>query len=60
MEFGGLYNVLAIVTGICILTTGCLISYLFQKKLFNKYRDKVRNEMDKARSEPPVILDKKV
>lgn len=60
MEVRGLYNILAIVTGISIITIGCLISYLFQKKLFNKYRDKVRNEMDKARSEPPVIPNKKV
>ena len=60
MEIYGLTNILAVVTGISIVTTGCLISYLFQKKLFNKYRDKVRNEMDKARSEPPVIPNKKV
>ena len=59
MEIGGLTNILAVVTGISIVTNGCLISYLFQKKLFNKYRDKVRNTMDKARSEPPVIPDKK-
>ncbi|WP_040411896.1 hypothetical protein [Desulfosporosinus sp. OT] len=60
MEVGGLYNILAAVIGISIVTTGCLISYLFQKKLFNKYRDTVRNEMDKARSEPPVLPNKKV
>jgi len=60
VEIYDLNNLLAVVTGISIVTTGCLISYLFQKKLFNKYRDKVRNEMDKARSEPPVIPNKKV
>lgn len=60
LEIGGLTNILAVVTGISIVLTCCLISYLFQKKLFNKYRDKVRNEMDKARSEPPVIPNKKV
>ena len=60
MEVRGLYNILSVVTGISIVSVGCLISYLFQKKLFNKYRDKVRNEIDKARSEPPVIPDKKV
>jgi hypothetical protein len=60
VEIGGLYNILAVVTGISIVTTCCLISYLFQIKLFNKYRDKVRNEMDKARSEPPVLPNKKV
>ena len=60
VEIYGLNNILAVITGISIVTIGCLISYLFQKKLFNKYRDKVRNEMDKARSEPPVIPNKKV
>ena len=60
MEIYGLTNILAVVTGISIVTTGCLISYLFQKKLFNKYRDKVKNELDLARSEPPVIPNKKV
>lgn len=60
VEVYSLNNILAVVTGISIVTTCCLISYLFQKKLFNKYRDKVRNEMDKARSEPPVLPNKKV
>ncbi|MDP4159431.1 MAG: hypothetical protein Q8911_06665 [Bacillota bacterium] len=60
MEVSGLNNILAVVTGISIVTTCCLISYIFQKKLFNKYRDKVRNEMDKARSEPSVLPNKKV
>lgn len=59
MAVSSLNNILAVLTGISIVTTGCLISYLFQKKLFNKYRDKVRNEMDKARSEPPVLPNKK-
>lgn len=60
MEVRSLNNILSVVTGISIVTTGCLISFLFQKKLFSKYRDKVRNEVDKARSEPPVIPNKKV
>ena len=60
MEVYGLTNILAVVTGISIVTTCSLIAYLFQKKLFNKYRDKVRNELDKARSEPPLIPNKKV
>jgi hypothetical protein len=60
VEIYNINNILAAFTGISIITTGCLISYLFQKKLFNKYRDKVRNEIDKARSEPPVIPNKKV
>lgn len=59
MEIYGLTNILAVVTGISIVTAGCLISYLFQKKFFNKYRDKVRNELDKANSEPPVLPNKK-
>jgi len=60
VEIYGVSNILAVLTGISIVTIGCLISYLFQKNLFNKYRDKVRNELDKARSEPPVIPNKKV
>lgn len=60
MEVRGLHNILAVIIGVSLVSTCCLISYLFQKKLFNKYRDKVRNEMDKARSEPPVIPNKKV
>lgn len=60
LEVRGLHNILAVITGISIVSTCCLISYVFQKKLFNKYRDKVRNEMDMARSEPPVIPNKKV
>jgi|GEM_PF-1586534 hypothetical protein len=60
VEIYGVSNILAVLTGISIVTIGCLISYLFQKNLFNKYRDKVRNEVDKARSEPPVIPNKKV
>jgi len=60
MEIYNQNNILALAIGISIVTTGCLISLIFQKKLFNKYRDKVRNEADKARSEPPVIPNKKV
>lgn len=60
MEIPGLYNILAVVTGIAIATTCCLISYLFQIKLFNKYHGKIRNEIDKARSEPPVFPNEKV
>lgn len=59
VEVYNLNNILAVATGISIVAAGCLIAYLFQKKLFNKYRDKVRNEIDKARSEPPVIPNKK-
>ncbi len=59
MEIYNLNNILAVATGLSIVTTGSLISFLFQTKLFNKYRDKVRNEMDKARSEPPSIPNKK-
>ena len=60
MEVSGLNNILAVVTGISIITTGCVISFLFQKNLFNKYHDQVRNELDKARSEPPELPNKKV
>lgn len=60
METYSLNNILALITGLSIITICLLVSYLFQRNLFNKYRDKVRNEMDKARSEPPVIPNKKV
>lgn len=57
---GGLNNILAVVTGISMIIACSLISYIFQKKLFAKYRNKVRNAMDKASSEPPVFPNKKV
>lgn len=60
MENYGVTNVLAVITGISIFSTCCLISLGFQKKFFNKYRDKVRNEVDKARSQPAVISNKKI
>lgn len=57
---GGLNNILAVATGISMITACALVSYIFQKKLFLKYRNKVRNAMDKARSEPPTFPNKKV
>jgi len=41
------YNLLSVVTGISMILTCCLIAYYFQKNLFGKYRNKVRNTMDK-------------
>ncbi|CAA7602246.1 Hypothetical protein DEACI_2919 [Acididesulfobacillus acetoxydans] len=57
---GGLSNILAVATGLAIIMAGSLIFYIFQTKLFAKYNNRVRNAMDKARSEPPVLPGKKV
>lgn len=57
---GGLNNILAVATGLAMVSTCSLIFIVFQKKLFNKYRNKVRNAMDKARSEAPVFENEKV
>lgn len=47
MENINIQNLLSIVTGVAIIITGCLIAYLFQRNLFGKYRNKVRNAMEK-------------
>lgn len=57
---GGLNNILAVATGITMIMMCTLTFIIFQKKLFNKYRNKVRNAMDKARSEAPVFENEKV
>lgn len=41
------YNLLSVLTGLSIISSGCLIAFYFQKNLFSKYRNKVRNVMDK-------------
>lgn len=43
----GYTNLLSIVTGVLIILTGSLVTYFFQKNLFNKYRNKVGNAMNK-------------
>lgn len=50
MRFLGIafnHNVLAVILGMAIVLLCLTISYLFQKKLFGKYRGKMPNAMDK-------------
>ncbi len=47
MENINIQNLLSVVTGVCMIITCCLIAYTFQKNLFGKYRNKVRNAMEK-------------
>ncbi|KLU61586.1 hypothetical protein CEB3_c20180 [Peptococcaceae bacterium CEB3] len=56
----GLSNILAVATGLAVIITGSLVFYIFETKLFSKYENRVRNAMDKTRSEPPVLPNKKV
>jgi len=41
------YNLYALIIGVSIVLIGSSIAYLFQRKLFGKYRNKVKNTMDK-------------
>lgn len=47
MEKISYHNVFAVVTGVSMIITCCLTAYLFQKKLFRKYRRKVANIAEK-------------
>lgn len=51
MENISYHNLLGFVTGVSIILTGCLIAYSFQKNLFSKYRNKVKNAIDKENPE---------
>lgn len=42
------YNLLGVLTGITMLLTCSLIAFVFQKYYFGKYRNKVKNAMDKT------------
>jgi ABC-type nickel/cobalt efflux system permease component RcnA len=47
MRMMGINNVISIAIGIFIILTCCAISYLFQKRLFNKYKNKAQNIVNK-------------
>lgn len=46
MEDIGMNNFIAIVAGIFLILLCCIISYFFQKCLFRKYKNKVKNIAD--------------
>lgn len=47
MENIGINNFISIIVGISLILSCCIISYLFQKHLFGKYRNKVKNIVGK-------------
>lgn len=47
MENIGANNLLSIIIGVSLILTCCLTAYLFQKKLFNKYKNEVKNTISK-------------
>lgn len=46
MNFNISYNQLSLILGAAIIITCSGITYLFQKKYFNKYKNKVKNSTD--------------
>lgn len=53
MENIGYNNLLSIAIGISVILICCLISYLFQKHLFNKYKNKAKNIINKDNNPTP-------
>lgn len=49
MENIGSRNVISVITGISMISTGCLIACFFQKNFFGRYRNEVKNVMDEER-----------
>ncbi|MBK1811904.1 hypothetical protein JHL18_14880 [Clostridium sp. YIM B02505] len=47
----GFRNLLSLLIGITIILLGCTTAFLFQKHLFHKYKNKVRNTINK--DDPP-------
>jgi hypothetical protein len=43
----GIYNLIAIIIGLSIIIIGLTVSYVFQKYYFSRYKDKVRNTINK-------------
>lgn len=43
----GIYNLIAIIIGLSIIGIGLTVSYVFQKYYFSKYKNKVRNTINK-------------
>lgn len=46
----GLLNLLSLIMGITIIIAGCVTAYLFQKHLFDKYTNEVKNTTNKDNS----------
>ncbi|GFP76136.1 hypothetical protein bsdtw1_02233 [Clostridium fungisolvens] len=46
----GLLNLLSLIVGIALIVSGCVTAYLFQKHLFNKYKNEVKNTINKDTS----------
>ncbi|GKU24962.1 hypothetical protein [Clostridium folliculivorans] len=46
----GLLNLLSLIIGTTLIIIGCITAYLFQKYLFDKYTNKVKNTIDKDSS----------
>lgn len=47
MEYREYNNIFALITGISMVLGCCLVSYLFQRYLFSKYKNKAKNTMNK-------------
>lgn len=47
MDRIGINNLISIIIGISLVLTCLLIFYFFQKYLFSKYKNKVKNIVDK-------------
>ncbi|MDF2881211.1 MAG: hypothetical protein K0R54_1768 [Clostridiaceae bacterium] len=50
MQNIGINNLISICIGLFIILCCSLISYLFQKHLFSKYKDKVKNIISKDKN----------
>jgi hypothetical protein len=49
----GVNNLLSIIFGASLIFSCSLISYIFQKRLFNKYKNKVKNTISKEDKPSP-------
>ncbi|GFZ29844.1 hypothetical protein CSC2_03700 [Clostridium zeae] len=43
----GILNLISRIISVTIIILGCTTAYLFQKHLFSKYKNKVRNTINK-------------
>ena len=53
MKMLGINNVLSVAIGLLVILSCYIISYLFQKRLFNKYKNKVKNIVGKDNKNTP-------
>ncbi len=51
MEYHEYNNISALITGISMVFVCCLVSYLFQRYLFSKYKNRAKNTMKKDGSQ---------